>query len=156
MIFLWKCKIIAPLLQFRSEEYKKLYFMMKYILKYFVIFLRSLQPLMTTCLQNSKIKLKPNPRPNRNKKKKSWHYKGCCKLLKTKWKTYRNYLKRYTLPGADAEILKRGVLYVGHHGWPTKKILGFKWSKKAKIMLETKAFGETFLSVFSNFLHFYI
>ena len=54
--------------------------------------------------------------------------------------------------GADPEILKRGVLYVGHHGWPTKKILGFKWSKKAKIMLETKAFGETFLSAFSNFL----
>ena len=58
--------------------------------------------------------------------------------------------------GADPEILKRGALYVGHHGWPTKKILGFRWSKKAKITLETKAFGETFLSVFSNFLHFYI
>ena len=52
----------------------------------------------------------------------------------------------------DPEILKRGVHYVGHHGWP--KILGFRWSKKAKITLETKVFGETFLSVFSNFLHF--
>ena len=40
--------------------------------------------------------------------------------------------------------------------WPTKKILGFRWSKKAKITLETKAFGKTFLLVFSNFLHFYI
>ena len=49
-----------------------------------------------------------------------------------------------------------GALYVSHHGWPTKKISGFRWSKKAKIMLETKAFGETFLSVFSNFLRFYI
>ena len=28
--------------------------------------------------------------------------------------------------------------------------------KKAKIMLEAKAFGETFLSVFSNFVHFFI
>ena len=45
-------------------------------------------------------------------------------------------------PGADSE------------GWPTKKILGFRWSEKAKIMLETKAFGETFLSVFSIFLDF--
>ena len=27
-------------------------------------------------------------------------------------------------PGADSE------------GWPTKKILGFRWSEKAKIMLE--------------------
>ena len=60
------------------------------------------------------------------------------------------------LAGVDSEILKRGALYVGHHGWLTKKILGFRWSKKAKITLETKAFGETFLSVFSNFLHFYI
>ena len=45
---------------------------------------------------------------------------------------------------------------VGHsiHGWPTKKILGFGWSKKTKITLETKVFGKTYLSVFSNFLHF--
>ena len=49
---------------------------------------------------------------------------------------------------------KRGTLYVGHHGWLTKKILSFRWSKKAKRTLETKVFGETFLSVFSNFLHF--
>ena len=48
-------------------------------------------------------------------------------------------------------------LHVSHHNWwPSKKILGFRWSKKAKIALETEAFGETFLSVFSNFLHFFI
>ena len=61
--------------------------------------------------------------------------------------------------GADSEIFKRqggGYVGVSHHGWPPKKILGFRWSKKAKITLEIKAFGETFLSVFSNFLHFYI
>ena len=46
------------------------------------------------------------------------------------------------------------ALYVAHHGWPTKKILGFRWSKKATVTLETNVFGETFLSVFSNFLHF--
>ena len=45
-----------------------------------------------------------------------------------------------TARGADTEILKRGALYVGHHGWPTKKILGFRWSKKAKITLETISF----------------
>ena len=49
---------------------------------------------------------------------------------------------------ADPEILKRGALYAGHHGWPKKKMLGFRCSKKVKITLETKAFGETFLSVF--------
>ena len=42
--------------------------------------------------------------------------------------------------GADPEILKKGVLYMGHHGWPTKKILGFRWSKKVKITLETITF----------------
>ena len=51
-----------------------------------------------------------------------------------------NFGKCITVPGAD----------------PEKKILGLRWSKKAKITLQTKAFGETFLSVFSNFLHFYI
>ena len=58
--------------------------------------------------------------------------------------------------GADAEILKReGELYVGHHGWPAKKILGFRWSKKAEITLEIISFGKIFLSVFSSFFHFY-
>ena len=78
--------------------------------------------------------------------------------------------------GADPEILKkgrgvggwgggrgrsavgggRGALFIGHHNWSTKKILSFRWSKKAKITLQTKAFGETFLSIFPNFLCFYI
>ena len=42
--------------------------------------------------------------------------------------------------GADAEILKekKGALYIGHHGWPTKKMLGLRWSKKAETTLETK------------------
>ena len=56
--------------------------------------------------------------------------------------------------GGSRDFEKGGRLYVGHHGWPKKNILGFRWSEKAKITLETKAFGETFLSVFSNFLHF--
>ena len=34
-------------------------------------------------------------------------------------------------------------------GWPTKKILGFKWSKKAKITLETLSFWQNIsISVF--------
>ena len=58
--------------------------------------------------------------------------------------------------GGSKDFKKEGgvALYVGHHGCPTKKILGFRWPKKAKRTLETKVFGETFLSVFSNFLHF--
>ena len=43
--------------------------------------------------------------------------------------------------GADPEIFKRGgALYVGHHGWLTKKILDFRWSKKAKITLKAISF----------------
>ena len=49
-----------------------------------------------------------------------------------------NFPGSYT--GAYPEILKKGVLYMGHHGWPTKKILGFRWSKKVKITLETITF----------------
>ena len=35
-----------------------------------------------------------------------------------------------------------------------EEVLDFRWSKKVKTTLETKAFGKTFLSVFWNFLHF--
>ena len=41
------------------------------------------------------------------------------------------------------------ALYVGHHGWPTKKILGFRWSKKAKITLEIISFWQNIsISIF--------
>ena len=58
--------------------------------------------------------------------------------------------------GADPEILKRGALYVSHHGWPTKKVLGFRWPKKAKITLETISFWQNiYISIlkFSPFLY---
>ena len=50
----------------------------------------------------------------------------------------------------DPEILEReGVLYVGHHGWPAKKILGFRWSKKTEITLETISFWQNIsISIF--------
>ena len=34
------------------------------------------------------------------------------------------------------------ALFVGYHGWPAKKILGFTWSKKAEVTLETKRFWQ--------------
>ena len=58
--------------------------------------------------------------------------------------------------GEDPEILKRWVLYVGHYAWSTKKILGFRWSKKAKITLETISFWwNTSIGIFkfSPFLY---
>ena len=43
----------------------------------------------------------------------------------------------------------RGAHYVSHHGWWTKKILGFRWSKKAKITLENKSFWRNIsISIF--------
>ena len=32
------------------------------------------------------------------------------------------------------------VFDVGHHGWVVKRILGFRWSKKAEITLEIMSF----------------
>ena len=55
---------------------------------------------------------------------------------------------------ADPEILKMVALYFGHHGWPMKEILGFRWSKKAKITLKIITFYAKYF--FENFLHFCI
>ena len=64
--------------------------------------------------------------------------------------------KRTIARGGSRNFQKGGgELYVRHHGWLTKKILGFRWSKKAKITLKN-VFGEIFLSVFLNCLYFYI
>ena len=62
------------------------------------------------------------------------------------------------LPGADPEILKRGgegrgrrgggALYVGRHGWPTKKILGLRWFEKVKITLVTNFWRNISISIF--------
>ena len=51
--------------------------------------------------------------------------------------------------GADPEILERGAQYVGHHGWPAKKILVFRWPKKAEITLENISFWQNIsISIF--------
>ena len=54
------------------------------------------------------------------------------------------------ISGEGPEILKRGRgRYVNEHGWPTKKILGFRWSEKVKITLETIRFwGKYFFQYF--------
>ena len=61
--------------------------------------------------------------------------------------------------GADPEFLKsrgeggrgRGLLYVGHHSVPAKIILGFRWSKKVEITLETKLLANYFYQYFQIF-----
>ena len=58
-------------------------------------------------------------------------------------------------PGADPDILKRrGALYIGHHGWPAKKKLGFRWSKKDEITLETIGFWQNISISIFKFLKF--
>ena len=44
----------------------------------------------------------------------------------------------------NLEIFKRGGGHPmsSHHGWPTKKILGIRWSKKAEVTLETISFWQ--------------
>ena len=51
------------------------------------------------------------------------------------------WVRMRNLRGGSRDFEKRG-LYVGHHGWPMKKFLGCRWSKKAKITLETKDFWQ--------------
>ena len=40
------------------------------------------------------------------------------------------------IAGADPNILKREALYVGHHGWQTKKIVGFTRSTYVHLVLD--------------------
>ena len=58
--------------------------------------------------------------------------------------------------GVCRDFENRVALYVGHHGWPRKKMLGFRWSKKANTTLETISFWQIiFISIFrfSPFLY---
>ena len=57
----------------------------------------------------------------------------------------------YPSQGRIQTFWKAGVLYVSHHGWLMKKILGFRWSKKAKITLETKFLAQYFCQYFQIF-----
>ena len=42
----------------------------------------------------------------------------------------------------------REALYVGRHGWPTKKILGLRWFEKVKITLVTNFWRNISISIF--------
>ena len=64
--------------------------------------------------------------------------------------------KLYPKQGRIQRFWKGGSLCVGHHGWPTKKMLGFRWSKKVKITLETKAFNETHFFQYSHIFSIFI
>ena len=58
--------------------------------------------------------------------------------------------------GRTQRFWKGVVLYVVHHGWPIRKILDFRWSKEAKITLETISFWQNIsISIFkfSSFLY---
>ena len=53
------------------------------------------------------------------------------------------------MQGRIQRFWKGGAHYVGHHGWPAKKILGFRWPKKAEITLETISFWQNIsISIF--------
>ena len=59
------------------------------------------------------------------------------------------------MSGADPEISKMGAA-LAHHGWSIEKVLGFRWSKKTKITLETISFWQNIsISIFkfSQFLY---
>ena len=64
------------------------------------------------------------------------------------------YIKPWYIGYRD---FKKGALYVSHHGCPTNKILGFRWSKKAKITLKPKSFWRSIsASIFEFFAFLHI
>ena len=79
-----------------------------------------------------------------------------CRLL-----LYKNVLinrlltSAFVLRGGFRDFGKEGALY-GQHGWPTKNILGFRWSKKSKIALETISFWRNIsINIFKFFPFLY-
>ena len=81
------------------------------------------------------------------------------KIFRAKWRALLWVL--WTVP---VEILRRiqrfrkgAVLCVEHHGWPiSRKTLGFRWSKKAKITLKTISYWQNIsinIFKFSPFLY---
>ena len=58
------------------------------------------------------------------------------------------------LQGRIQRFWKGGALMDGHHVRSTKKILGFRWSKKAKITLKTISFRQNISSSFFKFSPF--
>ena len=66
-------------------------------------------------------------------------------------------MKRFTFHNSDRggsrDFEKGGrELYVCHHGWPAKKNLGFRWSKKAEVTFETISFWQNIsISIFKFF-----
>ena len=51
--------------------------------------------------------------------------------------------------GRSRDFQNDGELYVGHHGWLTKKLLAFRFSKKTKITLEAIRFWRNIsISIF--------
>ena len=73
-------------------------------------------------------------------------YSACGLLTK-----HRERTQKFIERGKRYILKRRGALYVGHHSWSTKKILGFRLFERAKITIK---FGEIFLAVFSGFLQF--
>ena len=59
------------------------------------------------------------------------------------------------IQGRIQRFWKGGSLYAGHHGWPTKKSLALRWSKKSKIMFETLRFWWNISISIFKCLHFY-
>ena len=74
--------------------------------------------------------------------KKLQKYLGACEV-------FINDSSFLVQQGRIQSFWKGVALYVGHHGWPAKKILGFKWSKKAEITAKTTSFWQNIsISVF--------
>ena len=67
-----------------------------------------------------------------------------------------NFSYRPSASGRGSRVSEKWVYSASHHGWSIKKVLGFRWSKKAKTTLQLLKFSQNIsISIFkfSPFLH---
>ena len=68
---------------------------------------------------------------------KAWHKIIANIYFNNKRKIITDSVHKDNVVQEQIQRFWKGVaLHVGHHGWQTKKILGLRWSKKAKMTLE--------------------
>ena len=103
--------------------------------------MRSWQDLYFTSVgdyQSPGIKFGHDMSRNNRRQKIMKHFKILLQVSFTTGKVVNDICHRKHCIDGSRDFKKRDALC--HHGWPIKKILGFRWFKKAKITIETICF----------------
>ena len=111
-------------------------------------------PIKSTCQKLCSV-------PTNKSQKITWNFTisfDCKRTIATEHNLQKQHIK-HIKQGWIQRFLKGGVLYVSQHGWPAKKILGFRCSEKAEVTLETISFWQnisiSIFKIFSIFIEFF-